>query len=316
MVLLDGGLATALEVAGHRLVDELWSARLVAEDPAAVVAAHRAYLRAGADVLITASYQASVAGFARVLGREDGDALLSATVALARRAVLEEGLASPADGGPLVAASVGPYGAVLADGSEYVGRYGVDVEALVAFHGPRVTVLAAAAPDVLACETVPCVEEAVALTRVLVAAAPGVPAWVSFVCGPDGRLVSGEDVAEAAATAAGCPSVVAVGVNCTAPAHVGDALARVRSGAPDLPLVAYPNAGRVWDGEARAWHGDGTDRLPPALVRRWVADGVRLLGGCCGIGPAGIAHLRTLLDGGADEPGPAPGDGGAGPGRW
>jgi homocysteine S-methyltransferase len=285
-VVLDGGLATELEARGHDLSDPLWSARLLVDDPGAIEAVHRAYLEAGAQVLITASYQASVEGFERLGVRPAAAAaLLGRSVELAQRA---------SAGGALVAASVGPFGAVLAGGQEYTGDYGRASEREIeAFHERRLRALLAAGPDCVACETIPRASEAAALARVLDRLeAPG--AWVAFSC-RDGRTTShGEPIEDAVAAATSSRRVVAVGVNCTAPEHVEELLTRART-ATSLPLVAYPNSGRVWDGAARRWVDGGAAVLPADLVRAWVAAGARLIGGCCGLGPEAVREMAVAL---------------------
>lgn len=213
-VVLDGGLSNQLESAGYDLSDELWSARLLAERPAAIVAAHLAYYEAGASVAITSSYQATFEGFARRgVSRERAAELLALSVELAREAARRaEAKGVP---GPLwVAASAGPYGAMLADGSEYRGRYGLTVAELEAFHRPRLDALAAAGPDVLALETVPDTDEARALLRAV--RGLGVPAWLSYSVAGD-RTRAGQPLEEAFALAADADDIVAVGVNCCAP---------------------------------------------------------------------------------------------------
>ena len=128
----DGGLATELEARGHDLSDDLWSARLLAEAPAEIVAVHEAFYRAGAHIATTASYQASFEGFGRRgIDRADAARLMRRSVELAKSA--RDTLATPA----WVAASVGPYGAMLAHGEEYTGRYGLSVAELTAWHRPR-----------------------------------------------------------------------------------------------------------------------------------------------------------------------------------
>jgi homocysteine S-methyltransferase len=291
-VVLDGALATELEAGGADLSDALWSARLLIDDPAAIDAVHAAYLRAGARVLITASYQASAESFARIgVGAGAAADLLGRSVLLARRARERAGA-----GGSLVAASVGPYGALLAGGQEYSGDYGRTSEReLEAFHERRLRALLAAGPDCVACETIPRADEAAALGRVLDRLdAPD--AWISFAC-RDGRTTAhGEPIEEAVAAAtATTDRVVAVGVNCTAPEHVGELLSRVRT-ATALPLVAYPNSGRMWDAAARRWTGAAGAPPPPAVVRAWVEAGARLVGGCCGLGPEAIRGIAAALE--------------------
>ncbi|RBY82854.1 homocysteine S-methyltransferase [Geodermatophilus sp. TF02-6] len=285
-VLLDGGLATELEVQGHDLSSALWSARLLRDPPEAVVAAHAAFAAAGAQVVTTASYQASVEGFAAAgVGAAEARRLIASSVQLARRG-------AP---GAWVAGSVGPYGAVLADGSEYTGDYcaRMSVAELRAFHRPRMQLLAAAGADVLACETVPAAVEAEAL--VAEADALGVPVWLSLttVVDDDGvvRTRRGERAEAVFALAAGVDAVVAVGVNCTAPSAVGPSLAVAASA--DTPLVAYPNSGEGWDAAARRW--TGVPGVAPDAVPPWVAAGARLVGGCCRVRPAHIAGIAAAL---------------------
>ncbi|WP_316525313.1 homocysteine S-methyltransferase [Kitasatospora brasiliensis] len=283
-LVLDGGMSNQLAAAGHDLSDELWSARLLADDPQAVAAAHRAYFSAGADVAITASYQASFEGFARRgVGRAQAARLLASSVELAREA------ARPGPGGRRrwVAASVGPYGAVLADGSEYRGRYGLSVAELAAFHRPRLEVLAAARPDVLALETVPDVDEARALLGLV--RGLGVPAWLSYSIDGD-RTRAGQPLAEAFALAAGVDEVVAVGVNCCTPQDADRAVS-VAAEVTGKPVVVYPNSGECWDAGHRGWRGEPTFRS--ARVGGWLRDGARLVGGCCRVGTDGIAALAA-----------------------
>ncbi|MGC4109514.1 MAG: homocysteine S-methyltransferase [Nocardioides sp.] len=275
-VVLDGGLATLLEARGHDLTSELWSARLLVDGPTAIVAAHAEFFRAGAQVATSASYQASFDGLAQVgLDRVEAAALMRRSVALAREARDE----FQPDG--WVAASVGPYGAALADGSEYRGDYDLDVAGLREFHRPRLEVLAAAGADVLAVETVPCLAEVEAICAEL--DGTGVVAWLSLSVDGD-RTRAGEPVAQAWAMAADVPEIVAMGVNCSAPDDVEIALASASG-----PLVAYPNSGQGWDAVARDWTGESA--FDPGAASRWVAAGARLVGGCCRVGPADIAEL-------------------------
>ncbi|UZJ33212.1 homocysteine S-methyltransferase [Streptomyces endophytica] len=288
-VVLDGGLSNQLEAAGHDLSDALWSARLLAEEPEAVVRAHLAYYAAGAQVAITSSYQATFEGFARRgIGAEEAAELLGRSVALAREAA-GRARAGGASGPLYVAASAGPYGAMLADGSEYRGRYGLSVAELERFHRPRLEVLAAAGPDVLALETVPDADEARALLRAV--RGLGVPAYLSYsVAGDTTR--AGQPLAEAFALAAEVDEVIAVGVNCCAPDDADRAVplaARVTG----KPVVVYPNSGERWDAEARAWCG--IPEFAAGRVAGWVADGARLIGGCCRVGPDAIAELASGL---------------------
>lgn len=266
---------------GHDLSDPLWSARLLADDPRAIAAVHAAYFRAGATIATTASYQASFEGFAaRGFDRRETAGLLRRSVELAKAARDEFG-----GDGLLVAASVGPYGAALADGSEYRGRYGLSVAALARWHRPRLETLADAGADLLACETVPDVDEAQALVELV--RSVGKPAWLSYTIDGD-RTRAGQSLADAFAVAAGVDEIVAVGVNCCAPDDALPAIARAV--AVGKPVIVYPNSGERWDALRHRWIGPS--RFSTGLAAQWTAAGARIVGGCCRVGPAEIADLR------------------------
>ena len=295
VVVIDGGLATELEAEGHDLRDRLWSARLLADEPEAIVGAHLAYFRAGARVAITASYQATFEGFAaRGLDHDAAAALLRRSVDLAAEARARYRIErASADPGPLlVAASVGPYGAHLADGAEYRGRYGLDRRALRDFHRDRLRVLWSAGPDILACETIPDIVEVRALADLVDEAAA--PAWLTLSCADGGHLRDGTPVEEAAAVAATTPGFVAVGVNCTAPEHVEELVTRIAA-TTAKPIVVYPNSGEGWDTGAGRWLPATGPDVDAASARRWVAAGARLVGGCCRVGPGRIRELAAAL---------------------
>ena len=287
---LDGGLSEQLERQGCDLAGELWTARLLADEPRQLEMAHAAYVRAGARVLITGSYQASFEGFARHgVARAEAERLFADSVRLARRAA-----ARAAPGRPVwVAASVGPYGAVLGNGGEYRGRYGMSEAELVRFHRPRVAALAAAGPDVLALETVPDVVEARALLRA--AEGCGIPVWLSYTVA-GGKTRAGQPLADAFAVAAGNDQVLAVGVNCCDPAEVGPAV-RLAVAATGKPAVAYPNSGERWDAAAGGWQGPSV--FSARAAADWHRAGAGLIGGCCRVGTARIAELAAVLGVGA-----------------
>lgn len=291
---LDGGVATELAAQGLDLSDELWSARVLIDAPEAIERVHEAYYRAGADIAITASYQASYGGFAkRGLSTEATNALLRRSVELAQSArdrVLRDqpGISREL----LVAASVGPYGAVLHDGSEYHGNYGLSEDALVDFHRERLKVLIDARPDLIACETIPSRTEAAALVRLL-AEHSDAKAWITFTCRDAQHTSAGDSIAECARWLDGVPQVVALGVNCVAPELVETLIREIRSGSAK-PIVVYPNSGEAWDADARCWVGHA-DRFT-AYVPRWLKAGATWIGGCCRTTPADIARVRQDLD--------------------
>jgi len=285
---LDGGLSTELESRGHDVTSALWSARLLRDDPQAIADAHAAFAAAGAQVATTASYQATVPGFAAAgIDAATAESLITRSVQLARNGLDRAGRTG------WVAGSVGPYGAFLADGSEYTGGYvdSVTVAELRAFHRPRLELLAAAGADVLACETLPAAAEVEALLAEL--ADLGVPAWLSLtaITGPDGvvRTRRGEPLADVLAMTRDVDAVIAVGVNCTDPAGVPAAV--LAAAAAGKPVVAYPNSGEVWDAAARRWTG----RPGVGDVTGWVAAGARLVGGCCRVRPDDVAAIADAV---------------------
>ncbi len=296
VMLLDGALATELERRGADLADPLWSAKVLLEQPELIRQVHYDYFVAGAEVAITASYQATFAGFAkRGIEHNQAAELMRRSVRLAceaRTQFLAE-RAESADAPLWVAASIGPYGAYLADGSEYSGDYGLSIHDLRDFHRPRLAVLAESGADLLACETIPTLLEAEALIQLL-AEFPRQSAWLSFSCGTESQLWHGESLTEAVALANDSPQVVAVGINCTAPRLI-EPLLRSVAGIARKPLLVYPNSGEQWDREQRCWvPGTGTTDWT-APVHAWVAAGARLIGGCCRTTPADIRTMRQAL---------------------
>jgi homocysteine S-methyltransferase len=297
VVILDGGLATELEARGHDLSDALWSARLLRDDPGAIEAVHAAYFAAGAQVATTASYQATLPGFERAgIPRDEGLALIRRSVTLARNA-RDRAVAAAAEHGDerprSVAGSVGPYGAMLADGSEYTGAYDLTVAALMDFHRPRVEALLDAGVDLLAFETIPRADEGEALVRLL-DEHPRARAWLSFQCRDGERTAHGEPIEAAVAVVDGHPRVVGVGVNCTAPGDMPSLLRRAGA-ATDRPLVAYPNRGSGWDAASRRWLSPDGATFEPPVVASWQGLGACWLGGCCGVRPADITALAAAL---------------------
>jgi homocysteine S-methyltransferase len=297
VMVLDGALATELERRGANLDDPLWSAMCAIEQTDLIREVHLDYFLAGADVATAATYQASFEGFARRgIEREGAAKLMQGTVALAA-AARDEFWASPANRAgrlrPLVAASVGPYGAVLADGSEYRGHYALDDAALANFHRPRLRVLADAGADLLACETIPSLREAKVLANLL-REIPHACAWLSFSCRDGEHTCEGDDIGECVAQLSGYPQIVAVGVNCTAPRYITSLLRRMRN-ETDKPLVIYPNSGECYEASTRQWSGAPGAADLGGQARHWYAEGARLIGGCCRTGPDDIRSVKRCM---------------------
>jgi homocysteine S-methyltransferase len=284
-VIIDGGLATQLESYGCDLRDSLWSATVLLSAPELIVRAHREFLDAGAQVIATATYQATFEGLSRRgFDAHAAQGIFERAVGLARQAREEASRTTAA-----IAGSIGSYGAFLADGSEYSGDYGLSVAELVAFHRPRLAVMAPLV-DVIACETIPCLAEARALAICL--AELETPAWVSFSCRDARRVAGGEPLAQCVEVLANVAGVVALGVNCVSPRLV-PALARIVRNACDQAVIVYPNSGERYDG---AWRGEPTSVADfAALARGWRDAGATIIGGCCRTSPAHIAAVARAL---------------------
>ena len=274
-MIIDGGLATQLEAQGCDINNPLWSASVIRSNPQAIIDAHRAYLEAGAQIITTASYQAT-----------DPD-LLQRSVDLALQARDE----FRASGGrlALVAASVGPYGAVLSDGSEYRGDYAIDADELHDFHRGRLDFLDASGADLLACETIPSKVEATVLAGL--SGRAQLPGWISFSC-RDGECISdGTPIEEAVEPIRDQPRILAVGINCTRPQFAVSLIRRLRSALPDRAIVVYPNSGEAFDASDKTWSGTVSADDWAAAAQSWVAAGASIIGGCCRTGPA---HIRAI----------------------
>jgi homocysteine S-methyltransferase len=293
-LILDGGLATELQARGCDISGALWSARVLRTAPEIIEQLHYDYYAAGADIATTASYQASYEGFAGIgLDEAETTRLLRLSVELAGAARSRYLRDHPEDRRKLfVAASVGPYGAILHDGSEYRGDYGLSAAQLVAFHQRRFDVLATAGADLLACETIPVLEEARAYVELL-ARHPTAQAWLTFTS-PDGVHTShGEPLVDCARLIDPVPNVFAVGVNCVKPEIVGDAIRALATGT-GKPILVYPNSGECWEAGHERWQGTPGNSLA-ALAPEWVRAGAHHIGGCCRVGPDEISRLKTVL---------------------
>lgn len=295
-MVLDGGFATELERKGYDVSGTLWSARALIDAPELVRAVHLDYLAAGADCILTSSYQLSFDGM-----REAGFSAAQTVDALERsvRLAREARELSAAERGrsALVAASLGAYGASLHNGAEYHGNYDCTQDELVAFHRARLEVLAAMGeegPDLVAFETIPSIAEARAIVAAL-GEFPGLRGWIAFTCRSESEIAHGEPITACAALIDANPQVVAVGINCTAPGLVAPLLDRLREGTAK-PLAVYPNSGQVWDAKARCWRGEGAFGSA-AQIALWREHGAGWIGGCCGTGPAQIAEIRRAFDG-------------------
>ncbi len=297
-IVLDGGLATQLEKQGCDIGNSLWSASLLMTDTQSILNASRAYLDAGAEIISTASYQASREGFARLdVSSDEADSLMLLSVGIAKRACEEFLVDNPnSNRVPLVAASVGPFGAAQHDGSEYTGCYDVGVKALRLFHSDRLELFDNSDADVLALETIPSLAEAEVLADLLHDC--NTPAWVSFSCRDAQHVSDGTTIEEVANLYRDHPTVLAVGINCTPPQHVMSLIRRIRQVLPKTPVVVYPNSGEAYNVTDNTWSGTVTPVDYAAAARDWVSAGAKLIGGCCRTGPEHIRAMATAIEGG------------------
>jgi homocysteine S-methyltransferase len=279
VIKLDGGLSTALENNGNKLTTSLWTGELIRSNPAQITKAHLDFINAGAQIIITSSYQLSYTGCgARGWSEDETNQALIASTQLAKNAVSESGKSVK------VAASVGPYGASLADGSEYKGNYGVSKQVLKDFHAKRLEILISTSPDYLALETMPDTFEVEVLLDLLNDCP--IPFWISYSCKEGNQTNSGQDFQSAVDLA---QSAMAVGINCTKPELITDLL---RSAKSDKPYIVYPNSGRVWNAVKKEWTGSAAIGFNDQLIQEWMESEAEIIGGCCGIGAAEIAEIN------------------------
>jgi len=294
-MLLDGGLSNVLEKQGCDLNHRLWSARILETRPEAIIQAHLAYLEAGAQCLITSSYQATVPGF-MALGhdRSTAENYILKSVELAeeaRRKFLASGIQPTR---PLIAASIGPYGAYLAEGSEYRGKYGISNDRLRDFHLPKIRVLDASGADFLACETIPDFQEARVLAGILKETRK--KAWISFSCKDEHHINDGTHIGECAALFTDHPNVFAIGVNCTAPSFVSGLIRTLKERSGSKKIVVYPNSGEVYHAASKTWMGLADPGAFTAMAKEWLALGADIIWVCCRIGPEHISIMAEILN--------------------
>ncbi|MDH4048560.1 MAG: homocysteine S-methyltransferase [Gammaproteobacteria bacterium] len=294
-IILDGGLATELEAQGAKLHESLWSAAHLHSDPEAIVKAHLAYLEAGASCIISASYQATRKGLMTLgISADEADALIVRSVGLAQEARDRFVAANPqAQQQILIAASIGPYGAALHDGSEYVGAYGVSKAALREFHEQRLHLLDASGADVLACETIPDFQEIVVLCELLRTVTT--PAWVSFSCADGQHISDGTAISDCAALFIDHPKVLALGVNCTPPQYIPALIGELKAAATDKAIIVYPNSGERYEAETNTWHGTSTPVECALAAQEWLRAGAKIIGGCCRMGPKHIRQMHERI---------------------
>jgi homocysteine S-methyltransferase len=293
-LLLDGGLSNELERQGCNLNHKLWSAKLLESNPEAIILAHLTYLESGAQCIITSSYQATLPGFMAIgYDKPSARGLILKSVQLAEEARSRFLLLNPHATKPLIAASIGPYGAYLADGSEYRGDYVISDQELTDFHKPRINLLDNSTADILACETIPGFQEAKVLSEILENVKK--PAWISFSC-KDGKHISdGTPIEQCAAYFANHPTVFAIGVNCTSPEFISALIRSIKTKSGNKKIVVYPNSGAVYHAESKTWSGLSDLSSCEIMVKEWMDLGADIIGGCCGVGPQQIKAMSKII---------------------
>jgi homocysteine S-methyltransferase len=294
-LLLDGGLSNVLESLGCDLNQELWSAKMLVDQPESIIKAHLMYLESGAQCIITSSYQASVAGF-MALGFDQpaAESCILKSVELAEEARKRFMASVTKSEKPFIAASVGPYGAFLADGSEYVGNYGISNEQLRDFHLSRIGILDSSNADFFACETIPSFQEAVVLAEILKETRKS--AWVSFSCKDDRHINDGTGIEDCVALFSDHPNVFAIGVNCTPPKYISGLIRTIKKLSGSKKVAVYPNSGEVYHAESKTWSGLSDPGVFASMAKEWLQLGSDIIGGCCRIGPDHIKNMAQSLN--------------------
>jgi homocysteine S-methyltransferase len=294
-LLIDGGLSNVLEQQGHDLNHKLWTAKLLDQDPESIIQAHIAYLKSGARSITTSSYQAAVPGLmAAGYDHDTAVALILKSVQLAEAAIeraLSEGYV---DYKPLIAASIGPYGAYLADGSEYRGNYCVSDETLREFHLGRIRILDRSNADFFACETIPSYKEARILSEILEQSDK--PAWISFSCKDEQHINDGTKIEDCSSLFKEHSKVFAIGINCTSPKYVSGLIKLLKSNSGTKKVVVYPNSGEAYSAKSKTWLGISDPELFVEMVEEWIRLGADIIGGCCRIGPDHIRRISEIME--------------------
>ncbi|AMX10059.1 homocysteine S-methyltransferase [Lactiplantibacillus plantarum] len=289
-VVSDGAMATELEKRGVATNSALWSATAMLDHPDAIQAVHQSYLDAGAKIMTTNTYQANVPAFEQAgIAAAQARHLIQQAVTIAHTARDASHVTDA-----VIAGSIGPYGAYLADGSEYTGAYQLTPSAYQDFHRERLALIMAAGVDVLALETMPRLDEVQALVQLITTTWPQQPYWVSFSIKDPQTLCDGTSLAATAKWVAAQPNVVAVGVNCTTLENIAPALATLKA-AVAVPLIVYPNSGDQYDPVTKTWQETHLSHQFASFVPQWLAAGARIIGGCCRTTPKDIATVARAL---------------------
>lgn len=292
-LIIDGGLSNVLEDLGCDLNHELWVSKLLSSNPEAIIKTHLAYLEAGAQIISTSSYQATIPGFIKLgYTKEESEQLILKSVELATIALKRFTEKSKPKKTPLIAASIGPYGAYLADGSEYRGNYNVSDQTLFDFHERRLELLDNSLCDLLAFETIPSFQEVKVISKLI--QTTKTPAWISFSCKDDKHINDGTPMKQCVSFLREHSNIIAIGVNCTSPKYISSLIKNIKSEIRDKKIIIYPNSGEVYNAKTKTWFGISNPNLFSQMVNEWVTLGADIVGGCCRIGPKHINSIRNI----------------------
>lgn len=292
-IILDGGLSNVLEDFGCNLNNELWVANLLNTNPEAIIKTHLAYLEAGAQIISTSSYQATIPGFMKLgFTKAESEALILKSVELANIALQRFSKKNNLQQKPLIAASIGPYGAFLADGSEYSGNYNISDKVLIEFHKKRIQILDQTNCNILAFETIPSIQEIKVLSEILKTTKK--PAWISFSCKDESHINDGTTIKEAATLLKDHPNVFAIGVNCTAPKYISSLITILHSTVSTKKIIIYPNSGESYNAKSKTWIENSNPVSFAEMTAEWVNLGADIVGGCCRIGPKHIKNISNI----------------------
>ncbi len=299
LLITDGAAGTHLEAMGCDLNDELWTAKVLKESPELIKQLHRDYFEAGADFSASVSYQATIEGYTKQgLSESEAIALIKASATLlldARDEWWEQQGKADNRRYPIAAASIGPYGAFLADGSEYRGDYELSAQQLRQFHQQRIEILWDQGVDLIAVETIPRLDEALVIAEIVQEL--GAKCWITFSAQNSSQICNGQEIAECIRALEPFECVVAVGVNCTAPQYIGGLIENIKS-QTNKPIVVYGNLGNSYDPNSKTWCEHDKQGVTSYLeyARQWKALGAKIIGGCCGTTPMEIKQIFSNID--------------------
>ena len=295
-LILDGGLSNVLEGFGCNLNNNLWVANLLSTNPEAIIKTHLAYLEAGAQIISSSSYQATIPGFMKLgYSASESEALILKSVELVNIALQRYYENNSPQYKPLIAASIGPYGAYLADGSEYRGNYNVSDQTLYDFHYDRIMILESTSCDILAFETIPSFQEAQVISEIL--KQTNTIAWISFSCKDGIHINDGTPIFSCANLFKSHPNVFAVGVNCTGPKYISSLINEIQRVDNGKKIIVYPNSGTSYNAISKTWVENSNPLSFSEMMKVWVELGADLIGGCCQIGPDHIKSITNLRGG-------------------